>query len=156
SKAAAERGWFEAERDATLMQQFRERKERILPVRLEAVTPPHLLGAIAYVDLFPNELAFTAGIVRLTRSIAVHEASTAPQADNASARLVAVASSTADQVMQIPDGWGARGGEFRPINPMPLVITSTSASAMPISSLAANRVATPTPSYPNRRVQALS
>ncbi len=37
SRAAAERGWVEAERDATLMQQFSQRKERVLPVRLEDV-----------------------------------------------------------------------------------------------------------------------
>jgi hypothetical protein len=73
SKAAAERGWIDAERDATAMQQFRERKERILPVRLEEVTPPHLVGPLAYVDLFPDEQAFARGIARLTRSIAVYE-----------------------------------------------------------------------------------
>jgi len=47
SKAAAERGWVEAERDATLMQQFLERKERILPVRLEDVAPPHLISSLS-------------------------------------------------------------------------------------------------------------
>jgi uncharacterized protein YodC (DUF2158 family) len=69
SKAAAERGWLEAERDATLIQQFRERTERILPVRLEEVALPHLIAAIAYVDLFTDEQAFNQGIVRLMRSI---------------------------------------------------------------------------------------
>lgn len=48
SKAAAARGWIEAERDATLMQQFGERRERILPVRLEdnaKLTDFDLVGA---------------------------------------------------------------------------------------------------------------
>jgi hypothetical protein len=34
SNAAAERGWVETELNATLMQQFRERRERVLPVRV--------------------------------------------------------------------------------------------------------------------------
>ena len=74
SKAAAERGWVEAERDATMMQQFRERKERILPVRLEEVTPPGLVRPLAHVDLFPDEQSFHRGIARLTDSIAAHAA----------------------------------------------------------------------------------
>ena len=74
SKAAAERGWVEAERDATLMQQFRERKERILPVRLEDVAPPYLLASLAHVDLFPDDQAFQWGIAWLTRSIKAYEA----------------------------------------------------------------------------------
>jgi len=73
SKAAAERGWVEAERDATLMQQLRERKERLLPVRLEEVAPPHLLAPLAYVDLFPDSQSFERGIAQLTRSIAAYE-----------------------------------------------------------------------------------
>jgi nucleoside phosphorylase/tetratricopeptide (TPR) repeat protein len=73
SKVAAERGWVEADRDATLMQQFSEQRERILPVRLEDVAPPHLIAPIAYVDLFPDD-AFLHGIARLTRSIDAYEA----------------------------------------------------------------------------------
>ncbi|WP_437925279.1 TIR domain-containing protein [Sorangium sp. So ce291] len=72
STAATERGWVEAERDATMIQQFRERKARILPVRLEPVDPPYLLAQLAYVDLFPSGDAFRRGIDRLTRSIAMH------------------------------------------------------------------------------------
>jgi hypothetical protein len=74
SRAAAERGWVEAERDATLMQQFSQRKERVLPVRLEDVHPPYLIASLAYVDLFPDEDTFQRGITRLARSIAAYEA----------------------------------------------------------------------------------
>nr|WP_269084163.1 toll/interleukin-1 receptor domain-containing protein [Sorangium cellulosum] len=72
SKAAAERGWVEAERDATLMQQLRERKARILPVRLENVPPPYIIAPLAYVDIFPGEDAFRQGVERLVRSIDGH------------------------------------------------------------------------------------
>lgn len=82
SKAAAEHGWVEAERDATLMKQLRERKGRILPVRLEDVAPPHLLVSLAYVDVFPDDQALKRGIARLAYSIQTYEArqagSTAP------------------------------------------------------------------------------
>lgn len=71
SKAAAVRGWIEAERDAALMQQLSERKERILPVRLEDVAPPYLFASLAYVDLFPED-QFADGIARLLRSIEVY------------------------------------------------------------------------------------
>lgn len=74
SKAAADRGWVEAERDATVMQQFRERKERVLPVRLEDVQPPHLIAQLACADLFPDDHAFAAGIGRVIRSIGAYEA----------------------------------------------------------------------------------
>jgi hypothetical protein len=74
SKAAAERGWVEAERDATVMQQFRERKERVLPVRLEDVQPPHLIAQLAYADLFPGEQAFASGVAKVVRSIEAYEA----------------------------------------------------------------------------------
>lgn len=47
SKVAAARGWTEAERDAVLMQQLHDRKERILPVRLEDVAPPYLITGAA-------------------------------------------------------------------------------------------------------------
>jgi TIR domain len=53
SKAAAERGWVDAERDATWMQQLGERRERILPVRIEDVALPYLATSLAYMDLFP-------------------------------------------------------------------------------------------------------
>lgn len=68
SKAAAARGWVEAERDAAWMQQLRERKERILPVRLEDVAAPFLFASLAHVDLFPED-QFDHGIARLLRSI---------------------------------------------------------------------------------------
>lgn len=74
SKAAANRRWIDVERNATLMEQFREGQERILPVRLEDVPPPLLVASLAYVDLFPDEQAFSRGMARLIRSIAVHEA----------------------------------------------------------------------------------
>lgn len=73
SRAAAARGWVEAERDATIMQQFHERKERILPVRLEDVAPPYLIASLAYVDVFPDDNAFREGFSRLLRSIESHE-----------------------------------------------------------------------------------
>jgi hypothetical protein len=72
SKVAAAQGWTEAERDATLMQQLHDRKERILPIRLEDVAPPYLIAQLAYVDLFPSEQMFERGIARLTRSIQQH------------------------------------------------------------------------------------
>jgi hypothetical protein len=85
SRAAAERGWIEAERDAAVMQQFRERKERILPARLEDVPPPYLIASLAYVDLFPDGHAFTRGVARLIHAIAEYEVrhaeSTASPAD---------------------------------------------------------------------------
>jgi hypothetical protein len=74
SKVAAARGWIEAETDATLMQQLHERKERILPIRLEDVAPPYLIARLAYVDLFPGEQMFERGIARLIRSIEQHGA----------------------------------------------------------------------------------
>lgn len=74
SKAAAVRGWIEAERDATLMQQFLERRERVLPVRLEDVIPPHLIASLAHVDLFPDDQAFKQGIARLTHAIDEYQA----------------------------------------------------------------------------------
>jgi hypothetical protein len=73
SKAASERGWVEAERDATLVEQLYQRKQRILPVRLEPVEPPYLIAQLAYVDLFPDEAAFAGGIARLINSISSHE-----------------------------------------------------------------------------------
>lgn len=73
SRAAAQRGWIEAERDATLMQQFRERKERILPARLEDVAPPYLIASLAYIDLFPDDLAFRRGVARLIHTIGEYE-----------------------------------------------------------------------------------
>jgi hypothetical protein len=80
STAAEKRGWVEAERDATLMQQFRERKERILPVRLEDVAPPYLVASLAYVDLFPDNQSFERGITRLMQSIAAYEGRQEPGA----------------------------------------------------------------------------
>ncbi|HEY0990305.1 MAG TPA: toll/interleukin-1 receptor domain-containing protein [Kofleriaceae bacterium] len=74
SKAAAAGGWIETERDATLMQQFLERRERILPARLEDVAPPYLIASLAYVDLFPEDPTFKQAIVRLTRAIDEYEA----------------------------------------------------------------------------------
>ena len=74
SKAATARGWVEAEIDTTLMQQFRERKERVLPVRLEEVQPPRLIAQLAYADLFPGLPAFTAGIARVVQSIHGYQA----------------------------------------------------------------------------------
>lgn len=81
SGMAAARGWIEAERDATLMQQLRDRKERILPVRLEDVAPPYLIASLASVDLFPGEHVFAQGIARLTRSIAAYAARHAGNAE---------------------------------------------------------------------------
>ena len=40
SSAANKSGWVEAELAATVMRQFKERTERVLPVRLDAVPPP--------------------------------------------------------------------------------------------------------------------
>lgn len=74
SREAAARGWVEAERDAALMQQLREKRARILPVRLEEVEPPYLIAQLAYVDLFPGEEAFRQGVERLARSIDAHVA----------------------------------------------------------------------------------
>lgn len=73
SRVAAVRGWIEAERDAAWMQQLRERKERILPVRLEDVASPYLFASLAHVDLFPED-QFDPGVARLLRSIDVYEA----------------------------------------------------------------------------------
>lgn len=74
SREAAARGWVEAERDAALMQQLREKRARILPVRLEEVEPPYLIAQLAYVDLFTGEEAFRRGMERLARSIDAHVA----------------------------------------------------------------------------------
>lgn len=74
SKTAAQPGWIDAERDAVLMHQLRQRKERLLPVRLEDVDPPYLIASLAYVDLFPDEHAFNQGIARLARSLKTFEA----------------------------------------------------------------------------------
>jgi hypothetical protein len=73
SQAAASRGWVEAERDASVMQQFGERTERILPVRLQEVDPPRLLAQMAYADLFPDDHAFSAGIDRIIHSVDAYE-----------------------------------------------------------------------------------
>jgi hypothetical protein len=74
SKVAAAHGWIEAETDATLMQQLHERKERILPVRLEDVAPHYMIARLAYVDLFPGEQMFERGLARLVHSIEQHAA----------------------------------------------------------------------------------
>lgn len=63
---------IEAERDATMMQQLRERKPRILPIRLDQVDPPYLTAHLAYVDIFPDDTAFRRGVKRLVSSIAAH------------------------------------------------------------------------------------
>ncbi len=126
SKVAVERGWVEAELDAALMQQFRERKERILPVRIEEVTPPGLVRQLAHVDLFPDEPAFNRGIARLTDSIAVHVARRTVKGE-----ATAVNSQTVADTLSTP---GA-GAAARPM---------------------ARNVAPPTPAYPNAQVQALS
>lgn len=78
SKAAATRGWIEAKRDAALMKQFRDRKERILPVRLDDVEPPYLIASLACVDRFPDPVSFERGVARLTRSIAAYQADADP------------------------------------------------------------------------------
>ena len=54
SKAAAERVWIDAERDASLTQQFRDGKERILPVRLEDVAHPISLRRSRTSTCFPT------------------------------------------------------------------------------------------------------
>jgi len=72
SAAAARSGWASAEREVTFMQQMADRRTRILPVRLEHVDPPVLLGHILYVDLFPDDDAFRRGIARLLRALDKH------------------------------------------------------------------------------------
>lgn len=74
SNASAKRGWAEAERDVTLMQQIRGGMARILPVRLEPVEPPYVIEHLMHVDLFPGDDAFRRGIERLARSISAHAA----------------------------------------------------------------------------------
>lgn len=74
SREAASRGWVEAARDAALIQQLREKRARILPVRLEEVEPPYLIAQLAYVDLFPGEETFRRGVERLAWSIDAHVA----------------------------------------------------------------------------------
>lgn len=101
SKAAAERGWVDAELDVTLMQQFRERKQRILPVRLDDVVPPYLLASLAYVDVFPDEEALKQGIARLAFSIQAHEA-----------RRAGIASIPAPSVASPPPPTEAKPTEF--------------------------------------------
>jgi formylglycine-generating enzyme required for sulfatase activity len=126
SKVAAERGWVEAERDATMMQQFRERKERILPVRLDEVTPPGLVRPLAHVDLFPDEQAFHRGIARLTSSIAAY---------------------TARRAMK---------GEATAPNAQTTTDTLATTGAAPPGRPMARNGAQPTPVYLNAEVQALS
>ena len=70
--AAAQRGWVQAERDAAFMQQMRDGRTRILPVRLEDIAPPYLLQSIASADLFPDAAAFGRAVRRLLRAIAKH------------------------------------------------------------------------------------
>lgn len=72
SKAAAECGWVGAQRDSTLMRQIGERRELVLPVRLDETPQPHLGTSLKWADLFPDEQAFTEGIAQLTRSIDGH------------------------------------------------------------------------------------
>lgn len=72
SAAAAQRGWVQAERDAAFMQQMRDGRTRILPVRLEDIAPPYLLQSIASADLFPDAAAFGRAVRRLLRAIAKH------------------------------------------------------------------------------------
>jgi protein kinase-like protein len=108
------------------MQQFSDRKERILPVRLEDVAPPHLIAPIAYVDLFPDEQAFHRGIARLTRSIAMHTARHATTDDAGAER----SRSAADAL--------------------------PAASAASVSRAMARNAASPTPAYLDAEVQALS
>lgn len=90
SLAAASRGWVEAERDATLMQQFRERKSRILPVRLEDVSPPYLISQLAYADLFPHEANFELGMSKLVKAIAQHSSDSSPDSEAQRKRFASV------------------------------------------------------------------
>src|SRR5262249_37733043 len=75
SQAAAESGWVQGQRAPTVMQQLRERKARLLPVRLEDVRPPHFMATLKYVDLFPDEQALTDSVALLVRSIEARGAS---------------------------------------------------------------------------------
>lgn len=74
SRAAAGPGWVQAERDATLVQQLRASRAKLLPVRLESVEPPSLIAHLEHVDLFGDAAALAIGVDRLVRSIAAHEA----------------------------------------------------------------------------------
>lgn len=74
SAAALSSGWVQNELHGSVMKQFSSRMARVLPVRLEPVTPPSIIGHILYVDLFPDDEAFRRGIDRLLRSISGHAA----------------------------------------------------------------------------------
>lgn len=78
SRAAADSGWVEAERDVSTMSQFASGDARVLPVRLEDVQPPALLAHLRYVDLFPSDEQFQVGIEMLCRALAVRAHSTDP------------------------------------------------------------------------------
>ncbi|MBK8259377.1 MAG: toll/interleukin-1 receptor domain-containing protein [Polyangiaceae bacterium] len=85
SNASADRHWVEAERHATFMLQMRDGKSRLLPVRLEDVKPPFLLGPYAYVDAFPDDEAFDRAMKRIVRAIEKHLANRAASPTGAKA-----------------------------------------------------------------------
>ena len=74
SGAALVSGWVQNELHGSVMKQFSSKMARVLPVRLEPVTPPPIIGHILYVDLFPDDQAFRSGVDRILRSISGHTA----------------------------------------------------------------------------------
>jgi hypothetical protein len=71
SRASVDRGWVSAERDVSLMESVSKRSVRVLPVRLDDVAPPYIIGHLACVDLFPPS-QFGRGIMHLLRSLDEH------------------------------------------------------------------------------------
>ncbi|WP_437998575.1 toll/interleukin-1 receptor domain-containing protein [Sorangium sp. So ce185] len=74
SRAALASGWVNSELHGSVMKQFSSKMTRVLPVRLEEVTPPSIIAHVLYVDLYPDEETFRRGIDRLMRSIDGHAA----------------------------------------------------------------------------------
>jgi serine/threonine protein kinase len=74
SSAANKSGWVEAELAATVMRQFKERTERVLPVRLDAVPPPESIHYLSHADLFPGTEGWRRGVDRLLESIRQYDA----------------------------------------------------------------------------------
>jgi uncharacterized protein YjbI with pentapeptide repeats len=70
SDAALRSNWVAAELDATVMQQLKGSDSRVLPVRLGTVEPPESIAHLKFVDLFPDEAAWSIGFQKLLTAMA--------------------------------------------------------------------------------------
>jgi len=73
SKAALASSWVRNELESSVMRQFRDRTERVLPVRLEDVELPEIIGHLLFIDLFPERRKWRSGVQKLEEDIRSYE-----------------------------------------------------------------------------------